>query len=95
MGKAEEPPLCGMKFRRQYGVDPYIIDFFCPELKLAIEVDGPIHLHPEERKYDEERQRYIEGFGIRFLRFTNQEVYKEMDGVVKTISRTIAELKAR
>ena len=54
--------LMGYRFRRQYGIGPYVLDFYCPGLKLAIEVDGDSHF--EAGEYDRERQRYIESLGI-------------------------------
>jgi very-short-patch-repair endonuclease len=78
----------GYKFRRQYSVEPYIIDFYCPSLKLAIEVDGPIHQVNDQPEYDRERQQYIETFGIQFLRFTNEEVYRNIDLVLNVIAQT-------
>ncbi len=77
--------LYGYKFRRQYSVGNYIVDFYCPKLKLAIEVDGPSHIGREE--YDYQRQKYIEQFGIRFLRFRNEDVYENMRGVIERICR--------
>ncbi len=50
----------GCKFRRQYSVDHYVIDFYCPELKLAIELDGSIHDKPDQKEYDTYRQEYLE-----------------------------------
>ena len=80
----------GHKFRRQYSVGPYIIDFYCASLKLAIEVDGPIHQVDDQPEYDRERQQYIETFGIRFLRFTNEEIYRDINRVLNLISHTAA-----
>lgn len=57
--------LAGFKFRRQHGVGPYILDFYCPEGKLAIELDGASHDSDEARQRDQRRQAYIEEFGIR------------------------------
>ena len=65
--------LLGIKFRRQYSVDQYIIDFYAPELKLAIELDGSVHELPEQKEHDKVRQKYIENYGIRFIRITNDE----------------------
>jgi len=79
------------KFRRQFSVGPYCVDFYCPELKLAIEVDGDSHFTPEAKAYDLVRQRYIEGFGIRFLRFTNQDIHDNLDGVLEVIANAILE----
>lgn len=77
--------LKGCKFRRQYSVDKFILDFFCPDFKLAIEVDGDTHFLNGKPERDRERQIFIENSGIRFLRFTNNDIYKNLDGVLKTI----------
>jgi len=61
------------RFLRQYSVDHFVIDFYCPELKLAIELDGDVHDHPEQKEYDEARQKYLEKFGIQFVRIKNEE----------------------
>jgi len=77
--------LGGYKFRRQYGVGKYVVDFYCPELKLALEIDGDSHFEKGAAEYDRKRQQYIESFGIRFLRFTNLDIYESMDGVAEVI----------
>ena len=69
--KLRRKQIHGFKFRRQYGVGPYVIDFYCPALKLAVEIDGDSHFSADAKNYDEQRQAFIESFGIRFLRFTN------------------------
>ncbi|MCP5061031.1 MAG: DUF559 domain-containing protein [Ignavibacteriae bacterium] len=66
--------ILGVKFRRQYSVDQYIIDFYAPEIKLAIELDGSVHNEPKQKEYDEIRQTYIEKYGINFIRITNEEL---------------------
>jgi len=63
----------GYRFLRQYSVDQFVIDFYCPELKLAIELDGDVHEIPEQKDYDIARQKYLETFGITFVRITNEE----------------------
>ncbi|MGH8474006.1 MAG: endonuclease domain-containing protein, partial [Gammaproteobacteria bacterium] len=78
--------LMDYRFRRQYGVGPYVLDFYCPELKLAIEVDGDNHFEAGAGEYDRERQRYIESLGIRVLRFTNREVFERLDDVAGGIA---------
>ncbi len=60
------------RFLRQYGVDKYILDFYSPEIKLGIEIDGDSHLGKEE--YDKYRQNYIEEYKIKIIRFTNEQV---------------------
>ncbi|MGH9893168.1 MAG: endonuclease domain-containing protein [bacterium] len=78
--------LMGYRFRRQHGVGPYVLDFYCPELKLAIEVDRDNHFEAGAGEYDRERQRYIESLGIRVLRFTNREVFEGLDDVAGGIA---------
>jgi very-short-patch-repair endonuclease len=84
--------LLDCKFRRQYSVGPYVIDFYCPELKLGIEVDGDSHFHGGVQSYDDSRRAYIETFGITIVRFTDAEVCDNMDGVLETIANEIRSL---
>ena len=83
--------LLGHKFRRQYSVGAYVIDFYCPGLKLAIEIDGDSHFQEDARDKDEYRQAFIEAFGIRFVRFTNQEVFENLEGVLARICQVMQE----
>ncbi len=85
--------LLGYKFRRQHGVDQYILDFYCPELNLAIEVDGESHNSENARRRDQKRQREIEAYGIRFLRFTDDEVLGNPDRVVDAIEKMVRQLE--
>lgn len=87
--------VAGIKFRRQYGVYRFVLDFYCPELKLAIEVDGPIHDSLEAQAYDKMRQEIIEKLGIEFLRFRNAEVYENLDAVIGRIYEKILVLQQR
>ena len=66
--------LLGVKFRRQYSIDKFIIDFYSSKLKLAIEIDGGVHELPEQIIKDKNRQKYLEEFGIKFVRITNEEL---------------------
>jgi len=84
--------LLGFKFRRQYGVDQYVIDFYCPKLKLAIEVDGPTHYAPGAEVYDKQRQEHMEALGIIFLRFTNTDIYENLNEVLQSIADKTDEL---
>ena len=81
--------LLGRKFRRQFSVGPYCLDFYCPELRLAIEVDGDSHFTDAAKPRDHVRQGWIESFGIRFLRFTNTDIYENPDGVLEVIAAAI------
>ena len=80
------------RFRRQYSIGLYVLDFYCLQLKLATEVDGDSHYQPGMADYDHNRQRYIEALGIRFLRFTDTEVYEQIDEIVERITGTLTAL---
>jgi len=77
--------LRSYKFRRQYSIGKYIVDFYCPQLKLAIEIDGESHFVEGADSYDRERQAIIELSGVSFLRFTNRDVYERLEGVIDKI----------
>lgn len=79
----------GYKFHRQTPLVNFVVDFYCPELKLAIEVDGGLHNHPEVSVNDQERQQKIESYGVRFLRFENNEVKKDINSVLQIIENWI------
>ena len=83
-----ERQVCGLKFRRQFGAGPYVLDFYCPELRLAIELDGAVHDSAEAIHYDRERTAWLtEEFGIRVLRFRNEQVFETPDLVIEEIMR--------
>ena len=84
----------GYKFRRQYGIGSYVVDFYCPELKLALEIDGRSHLGEEAADRDLARQAWIEQFGIHFLRFSDTEVLRSIDAVVEYVGMTCQEVAA-
>jgi very-short-patch-repair endonuclease len=75
----------GMKFRRQYSVDAYGLDFYAPRSKLAIEVDGDSHFSAAAMAYDQGRTADLQRFGIEVLRFTNVEIRENLDGVLTRI----------
>ena len=77
--------LEGFRFRRQHPVDPYILDFYCWEQKLAIELDGSQHYDDEALAYDARRTAFLAGQGIRVLRFPNEAVFNYADDVVYAI----------
>ncbi|MDD5039943.1 MAG: endonuclease domain-containing protein [Patescibacteria group bacterium] len=80
--------LAGCKFRRQYSVSGYVIDFYCARLRLGIEVDGPSHfLSKQTIVYDNQRQKFIESLGIRIIRITNRDVYHNITGVIELLLR--------
>ncbi len=75
--------LHGNRFLRQKPIAEYIVDFYCPALKLAIEIDGGSH--DAKMDQDAQRQKVLESLGITFLRFTEMEVRTNLDGVVRVI----------
>lgn len=77
--------LGDLKFRRQHPVDIFILDFYCHEKKLAIEVDGGIHNHEAQKEWDENRTYELNEFGIVVLRFSNEEVIDKTEMVVDSI----------
>jgi very-short-patch-repair endonuclease len=81
--------LLGCKFRRQYSVGSFVIDFYSVEVKLGIELDGDSHFETGSREYDKKRQQFIESFGIRIVRVLNTEIYENLDGVMEMIGREV------
>jgi very-short-patch-repair endonuclease len=87
--------LLGCKFRRQYSVGSFVIDFFSVEIKLGIELDGDSHFQPRAPEYDQKRQEFVESFGIRIVRILNTDVYDNLDGVLEMIGREVLERRKR
>ena len=79
----------GLKFRRQHPVDIFILDFYCHERKLAIEVDGEIHNQVDQKEWDENRSFELNEFGIQMLRFSNEDVISHTESVVDSIKKFI------
>ena len=77
--------LKGRKFRRQHSIGPYIVDFYCPAERLAVELDGASHENPTRRDYDAERTAFLEEHGIRVVRFENRDVFDQPDIVLSAI----------
>ncbi len=81
--------IAGAKFRRQHLFAGYILDFYCHEANLAIEVDGGGHYEDHKIQYDEKRTKILEGHGIKVIRFTNDQVLIETESVVQAILDSI------
>jgi very-short-patch-repair endonuclease len=79
----------GYRFLRQYSVDHFVIDFYSPELKLAVEVDGESHNNPEQIEYDIKRQKYLEEFNIKFVRIKDEELLGNPNQAFMKIENTI------
>ena len=79
--------LWGRKFRRQHSFGPYVLDFYCPGERLAVELDGAAHDHEAAQHRDAIRTRFLEGAGIRVVRFENRQVIENLEGVLAVIAR--------
>lgn len=75
----------GCKFRRQQGIGRYVVDFYCPRLHLAVEIDGDTHSTPEAKRYDEERTAWLDAHYVHVVRFMNQDVFENIEGVLETL----------
>ncbi|MFA6100364.1 MAG: endonuclease domain-containing protein [Patescibacteria group bacterium] len=81
--------VCNLKFFRQFSVGPYILDFYCPEKKIAIELDGSQHTTEQGVAYDVERTAYLTGKDVKVMRFWNNEVLTNVDGVVMKVLEVV------
>ena len=77
--------LLDQKFRRQISIGRYVVDFYCPEKKLVIELDGDVHFSPNGSDYDDERSKFLEKQGLTVIRFENDELKENLDGVLEKI----------
>ena len=85
--------LDGMRWRRQFGVGPYILDFYCPQLRLCIELDGAPHDTLHGSQYDCRREEWLQHtHGIRTLRFENKAVFVHQDAVIERIREVTKEI---
>lgn len=77
--------LQGSKFRRQHPIQHYVADFACISAKLVVEIDGTTHSEAHEIDYDATRTKFLEKLGWRVIRFTNDDLFDDVDGVVEAI----------
>ena len=92
--------ILGKKFRRQYSIGRYIVDFFCVECDIAVELDGASHFQELRAEYEAERAASLRGLGIELIRFENRIVHQNIDAVLETIreairNRTASDLPGR
>ena len=85
--------LAGAKFRRQFSVSRYILDFYCPEYRLGIEADGGQHYGNKGRQRDELRTTELVKIGVEIIRFNDQEILNNIEGVYEIIQRVIEKKK--
>ena len=79
----------GKKFRRQHSIGPYIVDFFCPEFRLAVELDGDAHITESGAEADERRTNFLKRFNVRVIRFENKDIFENLKGVLAEIKRNL------
>ncbi len=82
-----------LKFFRQYGIGEYIVDFYCPKLKLVIELDGEIHFNKPHEEYDNIRDEFMQSLNILVIRFKNEEVIGNIDLVLEKLEIIISNKK--
>ena len=81
--------LYGVRFFRQYSIGPYILDFYCPQMKLAIELDGGQHIENGRKEYDEARSAYLQAHGIDVIRFRNHDILNQTESVLRRLAGKI------
>jgi very-short-patch-repair endonuclease len=79
--------IAGLQFRRQHSIDRFIVDFYCPAVKLVVEVDGDIHQYTQVE--DAMRQEFLESTGLRVLRFSNEQVLSDTERVIRAIEQAV------
>ena len=77
--------LTGLRFRCQHPLGPFILDFCCPERRLVVQLDGAGHQEPDQSEYDHRRAEHLRSYGYQVLRFRNQEVLRDLAGVLDRI----------
>jgi len=77
--------LAGLKFLRQHPIGGYVVDFYCHEVRLLVELEGSIHDLPSQKEYDEERFKNLRSRNLKILRFRNEMVIQEIDSVLRRI----------
>jgi very-short-patch-repair endonuclease len=81
--------MAGLKFFRQYGAGPYVLDFYCPERRLAIEIDGGQYADLYGRQHDAHRDKYLKELNICMMRFSNNDVLQNIEGVGQRVKEEL------
>jgi len=87
--KLKDRNLFRQKFRRQHPIDIFIVDFYCHPIRLVIEIDGGYHLNSEQKEYDIGRSAELENWELKIIRFTNNEIFANIDEVVRKIQTKV------
>jgi len=86
--------LSGLKFRRQFPEGCFVLDFYCQQLKLVVELDGGIHSEPQQMAHDENRDAYLKSLGCTILRFPNESIFSNLAVVLEKITQTAKSLSS-
>ena len=89
MGETTDRRFIEYKFYRQYGIGEYIADFYRPQQRLVIEIDGGQHHTNDGREHDESREKYMSSLGIKTVRFSNLDVLRNIEGVLSEIAKEL------
>jgi very-short-patch-repair endonuclease len=90
--KLNRNQILNLQFRKQHPINIFIADFYCPKIKLVIELDGSIHELPEYQSHDIGRTEVLNDFGITVIRFTNEQIVEQIDSTIesiKTVSKNL------
>lgn len=87
--------IYGLRFLRQYGVGPYILDFYCAKLRIAIELDGEVHNEKDRKLYDKDREKYLDALDIKVIRFWNEDVLKNTKNVLGKLQTKIKSINTK
>lgn len=79
----------GKKFRRQYSIGHYVLDFYCPELRFGIELDGSTHDNQQSYAYDQQRNKFIKGQNIKITHFQNKDVLNNLNSIIAEIEKLL------
>jgi very-short-patch-repair endonuclease len=82
--------VLGLPFRRQQPIAGFVVDFYCNTARCVVEIDGGIHDEPERKKEDVKRRKVFENRGLIEIRYTNQEVREDIDGVIERLKKALA-----
>lgn len=85
----------GVKFRRQHPINQFIVDFYCHEKRLVLEVDGGIHSNPKIAQYDLNRTAELENFGLTIIRFSNEKINNDISFVIKRMKKILSEIPSQ
>lgn len=80
----------GLKFRRQHGIGPYIVDFYCPERLLVLEIDGESHADAGQILKDQKRDAYLNSLGLQVIRYLNGDVTNNLAGVLEDLQKQLS-----